>query len=51
VRGEDRGSGYGKPAQAIVGDPEQPVEHNVAAVDDFTRRIAAMAERMTASMP
>jgi hypothetical protein len=41
---------YGKPAQAIVGDPEQPVEHNVAAVDEFTRRIAAMAERVTASV-
>ena len=40
---------YGKPAQAIVGDPEQPVEHNVTLVDEFTRRIAAMADRVAAS--
>jgi hypothetical protein len=39
---------YGKPAQALIGDPEQPLEHNVAAIDEFTRRIAAMAERVTA---
>jgi hypothetical protein len=41
---------YGKPAQAIVGgDPAQPVEHNVAVVEEFTRRIAAMADRVAAS--
>lgn len=40
--------GYGKPAQTIAGDPENPLQHNVAAVDEFTRRIAAMAERAKA---
>jgi hypothetical protein len=39
---------YGKPAQMLQGDPEKPLEHNVSAVDEFTRRIAAMAERVTA---
>ena len=30
--------GYGKPAQTLTGDPEKPLEHNVAVVDAFTRR-------------
>jgi hypothetical protein len=38
--------GYGKPAQTLQGDAEQPVEVNVAALDEFTQRIAAMAERV-----
>jgi hypothetical protein len=38
--------GYGKPAQTIAGDPEKPVEHNVAVVDAFTRRMSEMAEKM-----
>ena len=41
---------YGKPAQAIVGDAEQPVEHNVAVLEDFTAKIAALGERVTASV-
>jgi hypothetical protein len=41
---------YGKPAQALIGEVERPVEHNVTVVDEFTRRIAAMAERFTASV-
>jgi hypothetical protein len=41
---------YGKPAQMLQGDPEQPLEHNVSVLDEFTRRIAAMAERVTVSV-
>ena len=37
--------GYGKPAQTIAGDPENPLQHNVAAVDEFTRRIADMVSK------
>ncbi len=33
---------YGRPAQAIVGDPASPLEHNVHVIDEFTRRIASM---------
>ena len=40
--------GYGKPAQTIAGDPEAPLQHNVAFVDEFTRRIAGMAEKARA---
>jgi hypothetical protein len=36
--------GYGKPAQTIQGDPENPLEHNVTGLDEFTRRIAEMAK-------
>jgi hypothetical protein len=36
---------YGKPAQMLQGDAEKPIEHNVHVLDQFTRRIAAMAER------
>ncbi|MGA7328323.1 MAG: hypothetical protein WBX25_28495 [Rhodomicrobium sp.] len=36
---------YGKPAQTIACDPEQPLGVNVTSLDAFTRRIAAMAER------
>jgi hypothetical protein len=39
---------YGKPAQAIIGDPEKPLEHNVQVLDEFTRRIMAMADRTAA---
>jgi hypothetical protein len=39
---------YGKAPMAIVGNPEQPLEHNVAVLDEFTRRIATMAERAAA---
>jgi hypothetical protein len=39
---------YGKAPVAIVGEPEQPLEHNVAGIDEFMRRIAAMAERVAA---
>jgi hypothetical protein len=42
---------YGKPAQMLQGDPEQPLAHNVAIADEFTRKIMGMAERMTASTP
>ncbi len=37
--------GYGKPAQTLTGDPEKPLAVNVAALDAFTQRIAAMAEK------
>jgi hypothetical protein len=37
--------GYGKPAQTIIGDKENPLEHNVTGLDEFTRRIAAMATK------
>jgi hypothetical protein len=40
--------GYGKPAQTLAGDPEKPLEHNVAVVDAFTRRIADMASKINA---
>lgn len=40
--------GYGKPAQMLQGDPEKPLAVNVAALDAFTQRIAAMAERAKA---
>jgi hypothetical protein len=39
---------YGRPAQTLQTDPEQPLEHNVTVVDEFMRRIAAMAERSAA---
>jgi hypothetical protein len=38
---------HGKPAQTIAGDPDAPLQHNVAAVDEFTRRIMGMAEKAT----
>jgi hypothetical protein len=41
---------YGKPAQMLQGDPEQPLTHNVALLNDFTCRINALAERETASV-
>jgi hypothetical protein len=41
---------YGKPAQMLQDEPEKPLTHNVALADEFTRRIAAMAERVTASV-
>ncbi len=34
--------GYGRPAQAIVGDPDKPLEYNICVIDEFTRRIASM---------
>jgi hypothetical protein len=37
---------YGKPAQTLLGDPEQPLEVNTSALDDFTQRIAEMAGRL-----
>lgn len=37
--------GYGKPAQTIGSDPEQPLTHNVTVLDEFTRRIADMASK------
>jgi hypothetical protein len=40
--------GYGKSAQTLTGDPEKPLEHNLAVVDEFTRKMAAMAEKMRA---
>jgi hypothetical protein len=40
--------GYGKPAQTLTGDPEKPLEHNIAVVDAFTRRIADMASKVNA---
>jgi hypothetical protein len=40
--------GYGKPTQTLTGDPEKPLQHNVAAVDAFTRRIADMASKVNA---
>jgi hypothetical protein len=39
---------YGKPAQMLLGDAEQPVEHNHNFADEFTRRIMAMAGRVGA---
>jgi hypothetical protein len=39
---------YGRAPVAIVGDAEKPLEHNVAVIDQFTRRIAAMADRVAA---
>jgi hypothetical protein len=38
--------GYGKAAQTLQGDTEQPVEVNVTALDEFTQRITDMAKRM-----
>lgn len=35
--------GYGKPAQTIQGDPENPLQHDVTGLDEFTRRIKEMA--------
>jgi hypothetical protein len=40
---------YGKVAQPIVGDPEQPLEHNHRGIDELMQRLGAMAERVTAS--
>jgi hypothetical protein len=40
--------GYGKPAQTIGGDPEKPLEHNIAVVEAFTRRISDMASKVNA---
>jgi hypothetical protein len=40
--------GYGKPAQTLTSDPEKPLQHNVAVVDAFTRRIADMASKVRA---
>jgi hypothetical protein len=40
--------GYGRPAQMLQGDPEKPLQHNVAAMDEFTRKIMAMGERAAA---
>lgn len=40
--------GYGKPAQMLQGDPEKPLSVNVTALDAFTRRIAGMAEKVSA---
>ena len=37
--------GYGKPAQTLAGDPENPLQHNLAALDEFTRRIIGMASK------
>jgi len=40
--------GYGKPAQTLQGDAETPLQHNIAVVDEFTRRIASMGEKLAA---
>ncbi len=40
--------GYGKPAQTIAGDPENPLAVNVARLDAFTQRIADMASKVAA---
>jgi hypothetical protein len=40
--------GYGKPAQTLQGDAEDPIEVNMAAADAFTQKIMAMSERMKA---
>jgi hypothetical protein len=40
--------GYGKPAQTLTGDPEKPLQHNVAVLDAFTQRIADMASKVNA---
>jgi hypothetical protein len=36
---------YGKPAQMITGDPEQPLAATLDGIDAFTQRIAALADR------
>jgi|SRR5271166_2748672 len=39
---------YGRPAQTIQGEAEKPLAFDLSGVDEFTRRMAALAERASA---